>query len=66
MWWLLVEEDTSQECDFGITFNMHMKSTNLWDLVWPYCKQVLLDTHHPNITVNPSHVFDTKNDEMYA
>ena len=27
-WWLLVEEDTSQECDFGINFNRHVKSTN--------------------------------------
>ena len=46
---VVVEEDTSQRCDFGITFNMHVKSTNLWDLVWPYFKQVLLDTHYPNI-----------------
>ena len=46
---VVVEEDTSQRCDFGITFNMHVKSTNLWDLVWPYFKQVLLET---NITVH--------------
>ena len=65
-WWLLVEEDTSQRCDFGITFNMHVKSTNLWDLVWPYFKQVLLESRHPNITVNHLHVFDMKNDQMYA
>ena len=63
---VVVEEDMSQRCDFSITFNMHVKSTNLWDLVWPYFKQVLLETHHPNITVNPSHVFDTKNNQMYA
>ena len=48
--WL--KKDTSQGCDFGITFNMHVKSTNLWDLVWPYFTQVLLETCHPNITVN--------------
>ena len=65
-WWLLAEEETSQGCDFGITFNMHVKSTNLWDLVWPYFKQVLLETRHPNITVNSSHVFDPKNNQMYA
>ena len=32
-WWLLVEEDMSQGCDFGITFNTHVKSRNLWDVV---------------------------------
>ena len=57
---VVVEEDTSQRCDFGITFNMHVKSTNLWDLVWPYFKQVLLETRYPNITVNPSHVLTRK------
>ena len=65
-WWLLVEEDTSQRCDFGITFNMHVKSTNLWDLVWPYFKQVLLESRHPNITVNHLHVFDMENDQVCA
>ena len=53
---VVVEEDTSQRCDFGITFNMHVKSTNLWDLVWPYFKQVLLETRNPNIT----HTFLTR------
>ena len=57
---VVVEEDMSQRCDFSITFNMHVKSTNLWDLVWPYFKQVLLETRHPNITVNPSHVLTRK------
>ena len=65
-WWLLVEEDTSQGCDFGVTFNMHVKSTNVWDVVWPYFKQVLLATRHPNRTVNPSHVFDAENEHIYA
>ena len=66
VWWLLVEEETSQGCDFGVTFNMHVKSTNLWDVVWPYFKQVLLATHHPNITVNPSFVFAAENEHIYA
>ena len=65
-WWLLVEEETSQGCDFGITFNTHVKSTNLWDVVWPYFKQVLLATRHPNITVNPSHVFEAENEHIYS
>ena len=41
-WWLLVEEATSQGCDFAMMFNMHVRSTNLWSPVWPYFKQVLL------------------------
>ena len=65
-WWLLVEEETSQGCDFGVTFNMHVESPNLWDVVWPYFKQVLLATHHPNITVNPLHDFEAENEHIYA
>ena len=33
-WWLLVEEVTSQGCDFAMMFNMHVRSTNLWSPVW--------------------------------
>ena len=65
-WWLLVEKETSQGCDFGVTFNTHVESTNLWDVVWPYFKQVLLATRHPNITVNPSRVFEAENEHIYA
>ena len=60
---MLLAEDMPQACDFGITFNMHVK---LWDVVWLYFKQVLLATRHPNITVNPSRVFHAKNDHIYA
>ena len=52
--------------DVTLASRSTVKSTNLWDLVWPYFKQVLLETHHPNITVNSSHVFDLKNNQMYA
>ena len=65
-WWLLVEEETSQGCDFGVTLNTHVESTNLWDVVWPYFKQVLLATRHPNITVNPSRDFEAENEHTYA
>ena len=41
-WWLLVEEATSQGCDFAVMFNTHVRSTNLWSPVWPYFKQMLL------------------------
>ena len=41
-WWLLVEEATSQGCDFALMFNTHVRSTNLWSPVWSYFKQVLL------------------------
>ena len=36
-WWLLVEEETSQGCDFGITFNTHVKSTNLFGRISNKC-----------------------------
>ena len=34
---VVVEEDTSQRCDFGITFNIHVKSTNLFGRISNKC-----------------------------
>ena len=34
---VVVEEDMSQRCDFGITFNMHVKSTNLFGRISNKC-----------------------------
>ena len=61
-WWLLVEEATSQRCDFGmITFNTHVRSTNVVVSCLAMCRTSAIG-HSSSTRIHPiPHIFLTEN-----